>query len=142
MQASYPGKILAIDYGKVRTGLAETDPMRIIASALDTIATTDLFNYLAAYLSNENVKDIVIGLPMRAHGVPGEIEEDIQGFIQKLKEKYPQITIHREDESYTSIRASEAIFLAGTKKKKRRDKSLIDRVSATLILQQFMERIS
>lgn len=135
-------RILAIDYGKVRTGLAETDPLQIIASALETVPTKDLDDYLDKYLSKEDVKDVVIGLPMRAHGVPGEIEEDIQKFIKKFKEKYPSITIHREDESYTSIRASEAIFAAGTKKKKRKDKTLIDRVSATLILQQFMERNS
>lgn len=135
-------KILAIDYGKVRTGLAETDPMQIIASALDTVPTKELDKYLEKYLADNDVGDVVIGLPMRAHGVPGEIEEDIQKFITKFIKKYPQIKIHREDESYTSIRASEAIFAAGTKKKKRREKGLIDRVSATLILQQFMGRSS
>ncbi|MDG4945917.1 Holliday junction resolvase RuvX [Weeksellaceae bacterium KMM 9713] len=135
-------KILAIDYGKVRTGLAETDPMQIIASALETVATKELDKYLEKYLAENDVKDVVVGLPMRAHGVPGEIEEDIQKFIKKFTKKYPNIEIHREDESYTSIRASEAIFAAGTKKKKRREKGLIDRVSATLILQQFMDRSS
>ena len=135
-------KILAIDYGKVRTGLAETDPMQIIASALDTVPTKELDKYLEKYLADNDVGDVVVGLPMRAHGVPGEIEEDIQKFITKFTKKYPQIEIHREDESYTSIRASEAIFAAGTKKKKRREKGLIDRVSATLILQQFMDRSS
>ena len=135
-------KILAIDYGKVRTGLAETDPMQIVASALDTVPTKELDKYLEKYLADNDVGDVVVGLPMRAHGVPGEIEEDIQKFITKFIKKYPQIKIHREDESYTSIRASEAIFAAGTKKKKRREKGLIDRVSATLILQQFMDRSS
>ncbi len=134
-------KILAIDYGKVRTGLAETDPMRIIASALDTVPTQNLKEYLDQYLAQEEVSDVVIGLPMRAHGVPGEIEEDIIKFVEYFTQKYPEISVHREDESYTSIRASEVIFQSGTKKKKRRDKSLIDKVSATLILQQFMERI-
>lgn len=133
-------KILSIDYGKVRTGLAETDPLQIIASPLDTIPTKDLMKFLETYLSRENVGDVVIGLPIRAHGVPGEIEEDIQKFIKKFANKFPNIKIHREDESYTSIRASEAIFAAGTKKKKRREKGLIDRVSASIILQQFMER--
>ena len=80
-------KILAIDYGKVRTGLAETDPFQIIASALTTVATKNLFDYLDTYLTNEDVGDVVIGLPMRAHGVPGEIEEDIQNFIKKFKIK-------------------------------------------------------
>lgn len=135
-------KILAVDYGKVRTGLAETDPYQIIASALDTVPTKDLDDYLDKYLSRENVEDLVVGLPMRAHGELGELEVDIQKFIKRFKNKYPAIQIHREDESYTSIRAAEAIFAAGTKKKKRRDKSLIDKVSATLILQQFMSRNS
>ena len=133
-------RILAIDYGKVKTGLAETDPLQIIASALETVPTKDLMPYLEKYISKEQVSDVVVGLPMRAHGVPGEIEEDIQKFIQKFQQKFPDIKIHREDESYTSIRAAEAIFMSGTKKKKRRDKTIIDRVSATLILQSFMER--
>ena len=135
-------RILAVDYGKVRTGLAETDPLQIIASALDTVPTPELLPYLDKYLTTEKVNDIVIGLPMRAHGVPGEIEEEIQKFIKDFSAKYPDINIHRQDESYSSIQASEAIFLAGTKKKKRRDKKLIDRVSATLILQRFMEENS
>lgn len=133
-------RILSIDYGKVKTGLAETDPMRIIASALDTVPTKELIPYLEKYISNEDVTDVVIGLPMRAHGEVGELETDIQVFIKKFKQKFPLIKIHREDESYTSIRAAEAIFLSGTKKKKRRDKTLIDRVSATLILQSFMDK--
>ncbi|MBV7441919.1 Holliday junction resolvase RuvX [Weeksellaceae bacterium TAE3-ERU29] len=133
-------RILAIDYGKVKTGLAETDPLQIIASALETVPTKDLMPYLEKYLRREQVSDVVVGLPMRAHGVPGEIEEDIQKFIKKFQEKFPDVKVHREDESYTSIRAAEAIFMSGTKKKKRRDKTIIDRVSATLILQSFMER--
>ena len=132
-------RILAIDYGKIRTGLAVTDPMQIIASALETVASKDLMAYLKKYLETEVVEDIVVGQPMRAHGVPGEIEEDILKFIDTFSKEFPHIKIHRQDESYTSIRASEAIFQAGIKKKKRRDKTLIDRVSATLILQQFME---
>lgn len=132
-------RIMAVDFGKVRTGLAVTDPLHIIASALETVPTKELFSYLENYFKTEKVSDIVFGLPVRAHGVPGEIEKDIQEFISKFSKKFPEITIHRHDESYTSIRASEAIFAAGIKKKKRRDKTLIDRVSATLILQQFME---
>lgn len=134
-------RILAIDYGKVKTGLAETDPLKIIASALDTVPTKELFNYLRHYLERESVSDVVIGLPMRAHGVPGEIEQDIQKFITQFSKKYPNIKIHREDESYTSIRAAEEIFKSGAKKKKRKDKTIIDRVSATLILQSFMEKM-
>lgn len=133
-------KILSIDYGKVRTGLAETDPLQIIASPLDTVATKDLLNYLKNYISQEKINNVVIGLPMRNHGVVGELENDIQSFIKKLLKIFPNIKIHRIDESFTSIKASEAIFLSGTKKKKRRNKSLIDKVSAAIILQIFMEQ--
>lgn len=133
-------KILSIDYGKVRTGLAETDPLQIIASPLDTVATKDLLNYLKTYINQEKINNVVIGLPMRSHGVVGELENDIQSFIKKLLKIFPNIKIHRIDESFTSIKASEAIFLSGTKKKKRRNKSLIDKVSAAIILQIFMEQ--
>lgn len=131
-------RILAIDYGKVRTGLAVSDPMRIIASALDTVETSSLFPYLEQYFATEKVGDVVIGIAIREHGETGEIENEIQKFIEKFKVKYPEIQLHRQNEAYTSIRASQAIFRSGTKKKKRREKGLIDRVAATIILQEFM----
>lgn len=131
--------ILAIDYGKVRTGLAITDPLQIIASPLETVPTKNLFTYLEQLFFAEKVEKIVVGLPMREHGVPGEIEKDIQIFIKKFKNKYPDIPIYREDESYTSQKAAEALFLGGMKKKKRQIKGMLDKVSASIILQSFME---
>ncbi|MCT7905088.1 Putative Holliday junction resolvase [Candidatus Ornithobacterium hominis] len=131
--------ILAIDYGKVRTGLAITDPLQIIASPLDTVSTSQLFLYLEQLFLTEKVEKLVVGLPMRAHGVAGEIEVDIQKFLKAFKKKYPKIEIYREDESYTSLRAAEALVLGGVKKKKRQKKGMLDKISATLILQSFMK---
>ena len=132
-------RIIAIDYGMKRTGIAVTDELQIIATALDTIETSKLIPFLEKYFSENNIQEIVIGLPMRMHGEVGQLETEIQKFILKLKEKFPLIPIFRQDESFTSKMASQAIFQSGAKKKKRQDKSLIDKVSATIILQSYME---
>lgn len=131
-------RIIAIDYGMKRTGIAVTDELQIIATALDTIETSKLFPFLEKYFSENNIQEIVVGLPMRMHGEVGQLEEEIQKFIGKLKEKFPNIPILRQDESFTSKMASQAIFESGLKKKKRQDKALIDKVSATIILQSYM----
>lgn len=131
-------RIIAIDYGMKRTGLAVTDELQIIATALDTIETSKLFPFLEKYFAENNIQEIVIGLPMRMHGEVGQLEVEIQKFIGILKEKFPTIPIFRQDESFTSKMASQAIFDSGIKKKKRQDKSLIDKVSATIILQSYM----
>lgn len=132
-------RILAIDYGMKRTGIAVTDELQIIATALDTVETSKLFEFLEKYLSENKVQEIVVGLPMRMHGEVGQLETEIQKFISKFIEKYPTIPVFRQDESFTSKMASQTIFQSGAKKKKRQDKSLIDKVSATIILQSYME---
>lgn len=132
-------RILAIDYGMKRTGIAVTDELQIIATALDTVETSKLFEFLGKYLSENNVQEIVVGLPMRMHGEVGQLETEIQKFITKFKKNHPTIPVFRQDESFTSKMASQAIFQSGAKKKKRQDKSLIDKVSATIILQSYME---
>lgn len=132
-------RILAIDYGMKRTGIAVTDELQIIATALDTVETSKLFEFLGKYLSENNVQEIVVGLPMRMHGEVGQLETEIQKFISKFKENHPAVPVFRQDESFTSKMASRAIFESGAKKKKRQDKSLIDKVSATIILQSYME---
>lgn len=132
-------RILAIDYGMKRTGIAVTDELQIIATALDTVETSKLFEFLEKYLSENKVQEIVVGLPMRMHGEVGQLETEIQKFISKFIEKHPTIPVFRQDESFTSKMASQAIFQSGAKKKKRQDKSLIDKVSATIILQSYME---
>lgn len=132
-------RILAVDYGKARTGLAVTDELRIIANPLTTVETLRLFEFLDNYLKENKVGELVVGLPMRMHGEVGELEEDIQKFIKKFQKKHPLIPVFREDEMFTSKMASQAIFAAGAKKKKRRDKKLVDKVAAVLILQSYME---
>lgn len=132
-------RIIAIDYGTKRTGIAVTDEMQIIATALDTIETSKLIDFLVKYIPESNVGEMVVGLPMRMHGEVGQLETEIQKFIHRVMAKFPQLPIKRQDESFTSKMASQAIFMSGAKKKQRQNKSLIDKVSATIILQSYME---
>lgn len=132
-------RILAIDYGMKRTGFAVTDELQIIASPLETIETQKVFEFLEKYFSQNKVQEIVVGLPMRMHGEVGQLEIEIQRFISTFKDKFSDIPVFRQNETFTSIMASRAIFESGIKKKKRQDKSLIDKVSASLILQSYLE---
>lgn len=134
------GQILAIDYGKARCGIAATDDFQIIASALDTVETKNIFVFLQQYLKENNVEGIVIGLPTDLKGNLSAIEEDILKAIEELKNQFPTIKIHRMDERYTSKMASFYISQSGKSKKKREEKGLIDKISATLILQNFLEQ--
>lgn len=133
------GKIMAIDFGKKRTGIAVTDDLQIIASGLDTVETPSLMNFLHQYFAENQVKEVVIGLPIDLKGNLSEIETDIRKFIGDFETQFPMITVHRLDERFTSKMASFFISQSGKSKKKRQDKSLIDKVSATLILQNFLE---
>ena len=132
-------RILAIDYGTKKTGLAVSDPLQIIASGLDTIPTLELFDYLDNYFTSEDVETIVIGEPLYPDGNPAQIHHLVVGFKRKLEKKYPAKEIVFQDERYTSEEAKDIIRKSGVKKKKRQDKSLVDKVSAVLILQEFME---
>lgn len=132
-------RILAIDFGMKRTGIAVTDELQIIATALETVETKKLLDFLKKYISENHVQEIVVGLPMRMHGEVGELEIEIQKFISKFQKNHPDLPVFRQDESFTSKMAAQAIFESGVKKKKRQDKSLIDKVSATIILQSYME---
>jgi len=134
------GQIIAIDYGKARCGIAATDDMQIIASALDTVATSLLIEFLNNYFSQNKVDAVVIGLPTDLKGNISEVETDILGFIEKFKKEFPQIEVHRFDERFTSKMASFFISQSGKNKKHRQQKGLIDKVSATIILQNFLEQ--
>jgi len=134
-------RILGIDYGTKRIGIATTDPLQIIASGLTTVATKDIFTFLEEYLSQEEVECIVVGEPLNEDGTPSQIHHFVVGFIRKLKKIYPDIKIETQDERYTSRDAKRIILQSGAKKKKRRDKALVDKVSAGLILQAYMDRI-
>ena len=134
-------RILGIDYGTKRTGLAVTDPLQIIVSGLDTVATSDLFDYLEKYFNTEEVEKIVVGEPLYPDGNPAQIHHLVIGFVRKLKKHYPNKEIVLHDERFTSEAAKQVILNSGTKKKKRRDKSLVDKVAATLILQEYLGHV-
>lgn len=134
------GQILAVDFGKKRCGLAATDDLRIIASGLDTVETSVLMEYLKKYFEKNTVDEVVIGLPMDLKGNMSEVEEDIQKFIEELKNEFPEVSVERFDERFTSKIASYFISQSGKNKKQRQEKGLIDKVSATLILQQYLEQ--
>lgn len=134
------GKVLAIDYGKARCGIAETDDLKIIASGLPTVKNAELMDFLINYFKKNKVDDIVFGQPVDLKGNLNEIETDILIFIEKFQAMFPEVKVHRLDERFTSKMASFFISQSGKSKKKREDKGLIDKVSATIILQNFLEQ--
>jgi len=131
-------RIIAIDYGEKRTGIAITDPLRIIASGLKTIETKDIFSFLNDYFSKENVELALIGEPKQMNGNPSESTEIIEKFIAQFRIEFPTIKIERIDERFTSKIASKVLIESGLKKKKRQDKSLLDTISATIMLQDYL----
>ncbi|MEC3874663.1 Holliday junction resolvase RuvX [Chryseobacterium salviniae] len=134
------GQILAIDYGKARCGIAATDDMQIIASGLDTVATPVLTEFLKKYFSENKVDEVVIGLPVDLKGNISEVETDILQFIEIFEKEFPAVKVNRFDERFTSRMASFFISQSGKNKKQRQQKGLIDKVSATIILQNFLEQ--
>lgn len=135
------GRILAIDYGRKRTGLAVTDPERIISGGLATVETYKLMEYLDAYFKQEFVDIIVVGEAKHMDNTPSESAQYIEPFVLKLKEKYQDKTIARIDERFTSKMAFQAMIDGGLKKKQRQNKALIDELSATIMLQDYMKTI-
>ena len=133
------GRILAIDYGKKRTGLAVTDPLRIIAGALATVETKELEKYLADYFAKNSVDIIVLGKPSQMNGEPSETMRYIEPLAGRLRHAYPDKQVVLYDERFTSVLAHRTILESGIGKMARRDKALVDRISATIILQSFME---
>ncbi|WP_415325541.1 Holliday junction resolvase RuvX [Chryseobacterium sp. MMS23-Vi53] len=134
------GQIIAIDYGKARCGIAATDDMQIIASGLDTVQTSFLIEFLKKYFSENKVDEVVIGLPVDLKGNISEVETDILKFIEIFEKEFPTIKVNRLDERFTSKMASFFISQSGKSKKQRQEKGLIDKVSATIILQNFLEQ--
>ena len=133
-------RILALDFGKVRTGIAVTDELQLIASGLTTVETKDLLSFLKDYTQKESVERFVVGLPKQMDNTASESEVHIQDFLNKLKAKFPNIPVERQDERFTSKMAVQSMLDSGMKKKKRRDKALVDEISATLILQAYLNR--
>lgn len=131
-------QLLAIDYGGKRTGIAVTDDMQLIASGLTTIETKNLVTFLKEYLSINKVEAFIIGEPKRLHGEASDIETEIKACIEQLKKEFAGVKIHRIDERFTSKMAFDTMLKSGISKKKRRDKGLVDKISATLILQDYL----
>lgn len=131
-------RILAIDYGEKRCGIAVTDESQIIASGLTTVQTNELLDWIKGYVNQEEVELFLVGEPKRLHGDPSEIEKQIQVFLEKLFEKLPDIPVKRIDERFTSKMAFDTMIASGISKKKRRDKALVDQISATIILQDYL----
>ena len=131
-------RILALDYGGKRTGIAVTDEFQIIASGLATVATNELLPYLENYFMTENVELVLVGEPKQMDNTPSQSEAAIQEFLKKFKEKFPLMEMKRVDERYTSKMAVKTMIASGLKKKKRQNKALLDEISATIILQTYL----
>lgn len=132
------GRILAIDFGLKRTGIAVTDPLKIIASALTTIPTQEALEFIKNYCATEEVDHFVIGLPLHMDGNPAQIASHADAFAARVQKLFPEKKVFRQDERNTSNDAKKIILQSGIKKQKRRDKMLVDKIAAALILEQFM----
>ncbi|WP_456378233.1 Holliday junction resolvase RuvX [Lutibacter sp.] len=133
-------RILGLDYGTKRIGIAVTDELQIIASGLTTVSTKNIFSFLTEYLKNENVVLFVVGEPKQMNNTVSESEQFIKPFIVKLSQTFPKIPIKRVDERFTSKIAFQSLLDTGLKKKHRQNKALIDEVSATIILQSYLQQ--
>ena len=133
-------KIIAIDYGLKRIGVAISDESRVLAFGLDTVSVSEIIPFLTQIVNKEHIDVFVIGKPLQKDNTQSEIEIEILRFIKKLKLIFPQIVIERYDERFTSLIAKKTIIESGINKKKRADKKLVDKISATLILQSFLEK--
>ena len=133
-------RVLALDYGEKRTGIAVTDELQIIASGLTTVETKKIFSFLTQYLKKEKVELFIVGEPKQMNNAESESEQFIKPFIEKLHLTFPKIPIKRIDERFTSKMAFQTMIDSGLKKKQRRNKALIDEISATIILQTYLEQ--
>ena len=136
------GRILAIDYGQKRVGLAVTDPLQITANGLDTVLSHEVLDYLVKYIAREPVEKFVIGLPKQMNGHESESMRYIRPFVESLQRRFPDIELIYVDERFTSVLAHKTMLDAGLKKKDRQNKELVDKISATIILQTYLETIN
>lgn len=137
--AIYMGRVLSIDYGKKRTGIAVTDPLQLIANGLTAVPTAALMDFIVEYIRKEDVERIVVGQPKQPNGEDSENMERVRAFVQRLHKVLPDIPVEFFDERYTSVLAHQAMLQGGLRKKARQDKGLVDEISATIILQGWME---
>ena len=135
-------RLMGIDFGRRRTGLAVSDPLRIFAAALDTVDTAKLIDYLKNYTEKETIERFVVGYPVNMDGTPSEAQADVEAFLKVLGKAFPDIPVSKEDERFTSVLAHRAMIDGGMKASARRDKKSVDRISAAIILQGYMDRTS
>ena len=135
-------RIIGIDYGRKRVGVAVSDPLGICASALDTVHSAKIIDYLKSYSEKEHVVKFVVGYPMNMNNKPSEAAKDVDAFLNLLKKRFPEIPVELEDERFTSVLAHRAMIDGGMKMKDRRDKASVDRISAAIILQTYLDRMS
>ena len=135
------GRILAIDFGRKRTGLAVTDPLRITANPLITIPTHTLIDWLTDYFSKEQVDEVVIGHPLQPNGQESESMRYIQPFINRFKNVFPNMPLKQYDERFTSVMAHQAMLAGGMKKSQRQDKAVVDKIAACIILEGYLDSI-
>ena len=133
------GRILAIDYGKKRTGIAVTDPLQIIAGGLCTIPTHELFAFLEKYLKEEEVETVVVGQPRQTNGEDSENMQRVTPFVNRLRKLYPALPVEMYDERFTSVLAHRVMLDSGIGRKARQNKALVDKISATIILEDYLE---
>ena len=135
-------RIIGIDYGKKRVGVAVSDPLGIFASALDTVQSAKIIDYLKSFSEKENISRFVVGYPVNMDGAPSEAAADVDGFLKRLAAAFPQVPVEKEDERFTSVLAHRAMIDGGMKAGDRRDKSSVDKISAAILLQGYLDRVS
>lgn len=135
------GRIIAIDYGRKRVGIAVTDEQKIIATPLTTVHSKDIFDFLKDYMEKENVERVIVGEPRQMDNTPSEAERFIKPFLNRMKKLFPDLIVERFDERFTSKMAFQAMIDGGLKKKDRQDKAMVDKISATIILQSYLASI-
>ena len=131
-------RIISIDFGKKRTGIAVTDVLQLIATGLTTVPTTELFAFLENYIRKEQVERMVVGEPLQTNGQPSENMERVRQFVNRWRKAHPEIPVEMYDERFTSVLAHQAMLTGGLGKKRRQDKALVDEISATILLQDYL----
>ena len=135
-------RIVCIDYGRARVGVAVSDPLRIFASPVETVPSAKIIEYLKKYALSETVERFVVGWPLNMNGAPAQAAPDVEAFLKQLRKAFPDVPVTLEDERFTSVLAHRAMIDGGMKKSERRDKNSVDKISAAIILQSYLDRKS
>lgn len=135
-------RIIGIDYGKARVGVAISDPLKIIASPVETVPSAKIIEYLQKYARSQSVELFVVGWPLNMNGTPAQAAEDVERFLKQLRKAFPDIPVSLEDERFSTVLAHRAMIDGGMKKSQRRDKNSVDRISAAIILQSYLDKLT